>query len=150
MAYNDFHYIFFAFVHANPYWIVMLAPFLLLIMFNRGENFKINIILEIVTEAAMILVQGFFYSYLYFYEQSFSHLIFKNTDIKLGQGAENIVDVMEFFGVSGYIPKVYAVFIACAGALLILNNPWKYLNNGGRYAGRMLVQKRYHALPESD
>ncbi len=98
----------------------------------------------------MILVQGFFYSYLYFYEQSFSHLIFKNTDIKLGQGAENIVDVMEFFGVSGYIPKVYAVFIACAGALLILNNPWKYLNNGGRYAGRMLVQKRYHALPESD
>lgn len=93
-----FFILFFAFAHANPYWIVMLAPFLALIMFNRGENLKINIILEIVAEVAMILVQG------YFYEQSFSYLIFKNTDIKLGQGAENIVDVMEFLGVSGYIP----------------------------------------------
>lgn len=131
-----FFILFFATVHANPYWIVMLIPFLVPIIFKCKENYRISIILETIIEGTMILVQGFYYSAVYFSENSFSYLIFRDTDIKLGQGATTIVEILEYLGMSNYIPGVYSVFVACAIALLAVNNPWAPIRGwGGGEAG---------------
>ncbi len=120
-----FFTLFFATVHAHPYWIVMLIPFLIPVLIEKSENIKINMILEIIAEGTIILSQGFYFPWVYFYEQSFSYLIFSNTEVKLGQGAVDITDVINFLGMSSYMPGIYAVFIVCMVFLLIINNPWK-------------------------
>lgn len=121
-----FFILLFATVHAHPYWIVMLIPFLIPVLVEKSENIKINIILEIIAEGTIILSQGFYFPWVYFYEQSFSYLIFRNTNIKLGQGAVDITDVIEFLGMSSYIPGIYAVFIVCMAVLLIINSYFAY------------------------
>lgn len=135
-----FFILFFASVRANPYWIVMLLPFLIPVVIEKRGNLKINMILEIIVEGTIILVQGYHFL-VYFSERSFSFLLLKNTDIKLGKGAAGIGDVMDFLGLSIYLPGIYAVFIVCAAALLYINNPWKpFLAWGGVCEERSLVE----------
>lgn len=116
--------LFFTFVFCHPQWIVLFLPFVILPVMEHKENRKINLILEIILEVAIILVQGIAFYWVYFSETSFEKLILES-NIKYGSGVKNLLDVLEKMGASERIYGVYSIFFVCGIALLIINNPWR-------------------------
>lgn len=47
--------ILFLFAYTHPYWIILIAPYISLVMVNNIEFFKVNILLETVCSAALLL-----------------------------------------------------------------------------------------------
>lgn len=114
----------FSFVLCHPQWIVLFLPFLILLIMENKENRKINLLLEIILELAIIIVQGVAFYWVYFSETSFEKLIFESK-IKYGSGVKNLLDILEKMGATERIYGVYSIFLVCGAALLIINNPWR-------------------------
>lgn len=117
---------FFMFVHVHPYWIVLMAPYLLLILVCNPDRMKLNVILEFCAGAAVT----FFYCTsfgVYMGGDTFSYLLLprlgfepKNTGYNAGLGAA-------VRGTKGemYFTILFAAFVVCMIAFLIINRPWK-------------------------
>lgn len=119
-----FFLLLFAFVTCNPQWIVLVLPFLICVLMKYENNFKINMILEIILESALILVQGTYFTWVYFCDSSFSSLLFRDS-VRMGEGICNLSELLERLGVLECIPGIYAVFVVCGVALLGINNPYR-------------------------
>ncbi len=135
----------FTFVLCHPQWMILFLPFLILLTVQWKENLKINLILEIIAEITLIVVQGFYFHWVYFSETSFEQLIFRS-NIKYESGIGNLLDIAERFGISPCIPGAYAVFFVCIAALLILNNPWHPILCRAEETKEMVVEKTARIL----
>lgn len=118
-----FFLILFTFVYCYPYWYILIMPFLSILVTEYKENLKINMLLEILLEGAIMLALGYSFTWVLFGEGSFSTLIFQNRGVN-GKIA-NIADIVNALGLSSYIHGVFTIFFFCGMAILVMNNPWK-------------------------
>ncbi len=65
---------FFIFVFAHPYWIVLLAPYLILLVVMNAEHTKINLILEFFLSACVSVFYWCTFG-VYVTEDTFSYLV---------------------------------------------------------------------------
>lgn len=115
----------FIFVSGDPNWYVLILPFFIFLMTEYRENLKINLLLETALEIVIIVAQGLWFGWGYFSEGVFSRLIFRDS-ARFGKGARNLPELLGWeSGIPGVLSGLYAVFIGCGIALLVINNPWK-------------------------
>lgn len=139
--------IFFLLIPAHPYWFILIAPYLTLIIFSNSEKFKLNLLLETIGLASLFLFQQIKYFWCFspaYFIQTFvgkrfsvnnpTPIDFFNPSKQLGKFkpkfTNEIVDyignkigLINFAGMLGMF--LGSIFIATIIALIIINNPSK-------------------------
>lgn len=114
---------FFVFVFSHPYWIVLIAPFLVIIITMNGQNRKVNMLLETILSVAVMFVYhtkfGVFMTETCIDLMVLPKLGFAVNDSGYKQSSEWIVD----HGLDFYAPAMYGVFAVCIIAFLVINRP---------------------------
>lgn len=115
--------VFCAIVPLNPYWIVLVAPFAVLIVFANPRHFVLNSVLEVCVGAGLFVIYavvGFsIYNNGMFTELVFGRLIPPASPQRFSTPNE----ILGRLGVSGHVGFLIAFMIACVIAVLILNYP---------------------------
>jgi len=120
---------FFMFVDFHPYWIILITPFMAIILFQNMKNFKINIILDIIS--SIMITVSLMVTYYWCYgplliERMLLPKLFgsTNTDVLKYPYISNLLNNFE---ITKYLPFILATYIACISAILIINFPKKYI-----------------------
>lgn len=115
--------VFMALVPLNPYWLVLVAPFTVLIIFLNTRHLVLNSLLEIgFTSSIVLLYSRVGYS-------MYNHEIFERLLLPhITRGAANPRyaipnDILIAAGLGGGNPFIIGFMIACGLSLLILNYP---------------------------
>lgn len=124
LIFFDF-FTFFLFYAGNTYWIVLLAPFLVLLIIQNKETMRVNFLLEFIFTGSILAVKNYLMCWVYCSDQSFSHLILKSIIGKDFLGISNFTGIINYLTLDKYMPAVNAAFAVSGGALLWINNPWK-------------------------
>lgn len=116
---------FFIFVFAHPYWIVLLAPYVVLLIVMNPERMKINILLEFFMEVAVTIVYlGTFGVYMT--ESTFADLVLTRLGMApLREGYYSFEEWATKHEWDSYLATLFGIFAICLIALLILNRPSK-------------------------
>lgn len=114
---------FFVFVFAHPYWIVLLAPYLAIFIVLRGDNQKLNMILEFFISSCLSIYYCITFQ-VYMTQETFEHLILKKIPRAGGAYAGDFIARHEL---ELYVPIFFMIFAVCLAAFLILNRPKKYM-----------------------
>lgn len=117
--------VFFMFTTWNSYWIVLLAPFLVLIIFNNGKYFKVNLLLEMLATLTIIIKKTHDQPWVLGGGETFQYLVLKDS------GGRNIrIDyLLDLYGIVDLMTIIYSVSLGCFLALLLLNFPAKVKQN---------------------
>lgn len=118
---------FFIFVEFNPYWIILITPFIAIMLFQNMKNFKINIILDMISSAAILVVTLFYYYWCYgsrVIERMAIPSLFGSTYGMTMKYANPSVLLAEF-GVDKFMPFLLAAYVTCMIAMLIIDYPKK-------------------------
>lgn len=122
---------FFVFVKAHPYWIVLMAPYMIILMTVNADLMKINLLLEFFAGTAV----SFFYCATfrtYMAGDTFSYLLlprlgFEPKNTGYGAGFAALVEKGEL---ATYFSLLFAVFVACMAAFVYLNRPANKIRTG--------------------
>jgi hypothetical protein len=114
---------FFIFVFAHPYWIVLIAPFVTLIIAIHGKQRKINMILEpIISASCMFVYFGKFGVFMT--ETNWDLMIMPKLGLASnGTGYAQSSEWIVAHGLDAYFGAAFAVFAVCLIAFLIINHP---------------------------
>lgn len=117
---------FFVFVYAHPYWIVLMAPYMILLMVANPGLMKINMLLEFFAGTAVT----FFYTatfQVYMTGDMLGYLILprlglepKNTGLNSG-----LSEMITEMNLTNYMMLFFAAFVVCMAAFVLLNRPEK-------------------------
>lgn len=114
---------FFVFVFSHPYWIVLIAPFLVIIITMNGENRKVNMLLETILGVAIMFVYHTKFG-VFMTETCIDLMVLPKFGLSVNnsgyaQSSEWIVD----HGLDFYAPAMYGIFAVCVIAFLVINRP---------------------------
>ena len=109
--------LFLSFYSWNSYWIIYLAPFILLYVFMHEENLRNNLIFETIITIGFVIGETIHESWVFGGQYSFSYLIMKDTNPRL----MNVYYLVEKYKIAKYYPAIFAIVLVCIGALLIIN-----------------------------
>ena len=121
----------FCFVNFHPYWIVLLAPFMSIIIFQNMKYFKINIILDIFSYISFVITTIFVSYGLHglrghlgpiVLERMFLPKIF-GSRYDMENKRNTIVSLLSDIGLQKYIPFFLALFVVCLIAIIVINFP---------------------------
>lgn len=116
---------FFIFVFAHPYWIVLLAPYVVLLIAMNPERMKINILLEFFMEAAVTIVYCGTFG-VYMTESTFADLVLSRLGmVPPRKGYQSFGEWAAVQEMDAYLATLFGIFAVCLAALLILNRPGK-------------------------
>lgn len=118
---------FFMFVEFYPYWIILITPFIAIVLFQNMKNFKINIILDIISSTSIILMTMMVYFWCYgplVIERMLLPRLFGSTN-NLSLQYPTVLDFLSRFGVNKLAPLLLAIYISCVSAILVINFPRK-------------------------
>lgn len=116
---------FFIFVIAHPYWIVLLAPYVVLLIMMNPERMKINILLEFFMEVAITIVYCGTFG-VYMTEDTFVDLVLTRLGLKpLREGYYSFGEFAAKNEWEPYLATLFGIFAVCLIAFLILNRPGK-------------------------
>lgn len=115
--------VFMALVPLNPYWLVLVAPFTVLIIFLNPRHFVLNSLLEAGFASSIVLIYSRV-GYSMYNHEIFEYLLLPH----ITGGAANPRyatpnDVLIAAGLGGGNPFIIGFMVACGLALLILNYP---------------------------
>lgn len=109
---------FFLFVNSwNSYWIVLIAPFLLLFVFANSSNLRLNIILETVITVITVIGKMLHQNWVFGGQYGFFYGILKYTNPR----PMNVGYLLDKYKFSKYYFVFYAILIACLIVFLIYN-----------------------------
>lgn len=116
---------FFAFIFAHPYWIVLMAPYMAILIIVNVDLIKINMILEFCAGlAATVYYSVQFGTYLT--SDTFSYLILP----RLGLELKSRTSAVGLFTLANndekmamYFTVFFAAFVVCMAAFLYINRP---------------------------
>ena len=114
---------FFIFVFAHPYWIVLLAPYVVILMMQNPTGTKVNTILEFCFSAAITVYYAANFG-VYITENSLSYLVLARLGLKsneTGFGSFGEWFKQSFF--ANYLSVLFGIFSVCLIAFLIYNFP---------------------------
>lgn len=135
---------FFLLAKTNPYWSVLLVPFVVLVTVLNPERFHLNILLDSVGSLAFLLYQGYIYNWVYFSEGNLSWLLLK--DIPHTGGFANLWDIVEYWELEEWVTLPYAAFAITFAALLWLNRPQKAQGYHDEDQNTLIFQKGVYAF----
>lgn len=119
--------VFCAIVPLNPYWIVLVAPFAVLVIFINPRHLVLNSLLEVAIAGSLFIiyvVAGFaIYNNNMFKELLFGALVPPADPQRFATPNA----ILERIGVSGHVEFLISFMIACVIAVLILNFPRRSL-----------------------
>lgn len=115
---------FFSFVFANPYWIILFSPFIIIAALKYKDMLYFNFWVELVMEVAIIALQGVVFWWVYWGDFTFSKLLLKGSAPKSLFGINSLYDIAYKYDLSKYYPVVFTLFTVTGSALILLNNPW--------------------------
>lgn len=116
---------FFIFVYAHPYWIVLLAPYMILLLVANEKRTKINVLLEFFTGTAVSIFYWLTFG-VYMTEETFSNLILPRFGLEPNQtGYFSLNTWMQQKEMEPYVSVLFGIFAACLIAFLLLNRPGK-------------------------
>lgn len=119
-----FYWGFFSFVFANPYWIVLFAPFIIITAFIYPDMLYFNFWVEMLMELAILILQGVVFFWVYWGDYEFSHLLLKNISPQNKFSVDNLLSITQKIELTRFYPLIQTVFIMMGLVLLIFNNPW--------------------------
>lgn len=132
--------------HAHPHWVVLMAPFVILLLAQNPERLKLNLLLEILLELCLILIHSWQFRWVYLTDSSFSYLLLKNVPslhLYPEYSIEYFSQIINGLGLDKLIPAVGALLMVCAGGLLVLNHPFgRGLYSGQETAAELVSVKR--------
>lgn len=115
---------FFSFVFANPYWIILFAPFIIITSLVYEDKLYFNFWVEQVMEITILVLQGVVFFWVYWGDYEFSHLILKNVQPQNIFGIDNLLSITQKVELTRFYPVLQTTFIIMGLVLLIFNNPW--------------------------
>lgn len=116
---------FFIFVFAHPYWIVLLAPYTVMLVVMNAERMKLNVLLEFFMEVSVTVVYLATFG-VYMTETTFSDLILTRLGFApVSGGYFSLGDWAVKMELEPYISVLFGIFAVCLLALLVLNRPGK-------------------------
>lgn len=116
---------FFIFVPAHPYWIVLLVPYVTMLLLSNAGQMKINLILEFFMGTAVSIFYCATFG-VYMTKETFTYLILPRLGMKPNDtGYTGLGDWVTQKELNEYMPILFAIFVVCLIAFLILNGPWK-------------------------
>lgn len=122
-----FYLALFTFIHAQPYWIVLLAPFAIILAIQNNRNIQLSLILEIAMECGIIVAFACVDPGVYLYENGFASLLMKRvpvvSDLLGAPRFPNLANVSVIKGFEYGVSGIYTLFAVMGGALLVLNFP---------------------------
>lgn len=108
-----------------PYWIVLLAPFVILSIMTTEKYLKINLLLNVLGSFCGFLVCAYQYYWVYsggIMPYLLVGKLFPRTDLaKFG----DLGQILRYYHLDRYIPAAMAVYAVCNFSILILNRPRK-------------------------
>ncbi len=116
---------FFAFADVHPYWIIILEPFLLLLVFYN-KNWEINTILLCLFSTVYVCVLTLQYDWVFGASNTFSYLLLSLSDVLMNKLDQK--SVAQFFAdieLVRYQAMFSSILLACAIALVVINFPRK-------------------------
>lgn len=108
----------------NSYWIILLAPYLVLCVFMSERLLKINCILELVFSAGMVIQKMIIQHWVFGGGYTYSFLIFKH----MRQRTMDTYYLLDKFGFVKYQTVIYAFAVSCGIALAVINLPLLRMN----------------------
>lgn len=115
--------VFCALVPLNPYWIVLVAPFAVLIIFANPRFLTLNSLLEVGIGSAIVLTYTMVGYSMYnagmFQQLAFGRLVPPASPQRFGTPAE----ILAALGVDKLSPFLIGFFVAATVAVLVLNFP---------------------------
>lgn len=118
---------FFIFVGFHPQWIILITPFMAIMLFQNMKNLKINIILDMISSAAILVVTLLYYYWCYdsmVIERMAIPRLFGSTYGMTMKYANPSV-LLDRFGVDKFMSFFLAAYVTCIIAMLIINYPKK-------------------------
>lgn len=117
---------FFAFVSFHPQWIILITPFMAIIMFQNMRNHKVNILLDILSSASILVVTLFYYFWVYdstVIQRMVIPKLFGSTLGTVLKYGSNPSTLLAEYGVNKFLPFFLAAYIVSIAAMLIINYP---------------------------
>lgn len=111
------------FVYVNPYWIVLLVPFQVLLWIQNNYEKKINMILDFGVNVAITGLYAYQYFWVYFSGDTFRFLTLKKLFENSSQKYHNLKELLDTGSTYGLTPILFAAFVVCGISLLVINYP---------------------------
>ncbi len=108
----------------NSYWLILLAPYLVLCMFMNDRLLAVNCVLELVFSAGMVIRKMIVQHWVFGGGFTYSYLIFKH----MRQRTMDTYYLLDKFGFVRYRTVIYALAVACGVALAVINLPALRMN----------------------
>lgn len=103
----------------NSYWIVIFAPYLVLVMFMNEKLLGVNCILELVFSVGLVIQKMIHQPWVFGGGHTYEYLLFKN----MRQRPMNAYYLLEKFGLAEYQTVIYGLAVACVLGLAVINMP---------------------------
>lgn len=104
------------FTSAYPYWIIYMAPFMVLVVLYDELKLNFLLVMDLIINVGIIAIMTFRYSWVYGGTDTFSYLILKPwRNIKEDVGS--IGNLLSILKLDTFIPTIYAIVL---GALLVV------------------------------
>ncbi len=134
--------IMFSFMNFGTYWIIMIAPYMLLIMFiNSGkkEVFQENLLLVALCEGSLFILN------LYYHHDNLDYALLERGVFRNFFGARkpnfNFYDFISNMGYEKFMPCAVSLFIISLLAFILINFP-----NNDEYHNRVFVINSYNRI----
>lgn len=91
--------VFCLFANMNPYWVIYLAPFLVMVVFMNKHNMKLSLLLDIIFNVSLTIIFILKFTWVYGGTETFSYLILKPI-------YNNLIGMQEGVTVAGILRKL--------------------------------------------
>ncbi len=124
--------IYFCLGSPNPYWIVDMYPFMILMILMRKDRLKVNLILENLYTLTLFLVYIVRFGHVYGGSSNLDYLLLQGLKKGVYDGAEGpqVYGYLKRFGIDDVMGIVVAVCLASAIGMVIVNYPKTKIDEG--------------------
>ena len=104
------------FTSVYPYWIIYMAPFIILISFFSKDGINKILIMESIASIGFILVLTYKYTWVYGGSKTYSYLLLQNIYVNK-QDVSTVAGALNALGLGSFMSAIYAVVV---GAFLVI------------------------------
>ena len=133
----------FAFGISAPYWIILLAPFIVLLIFSVEKHYNILFPLEMIFSIGFIYIFILITPWIYGAENTFSFLLVSLIPGYLDSTHGFLSDWIKFRDLADYLGAMAAAMVACLVGIMFISYPLKKKGNEEVIDGTKYVKGWY-------
>lgn len=104
------------FTSVYPYWIIYMAPFIIMISFFSKDGINKVLIMESIASIGFIFVLTYKYTWVYGGSKTYSYLLLQNIYVNK-QDVSTVAGALKALGLGGVMSAIYAIVV---GAFLVI------------------------------